>query len=323
MKKISFIYCLAVLLSGILVLVILDGRRLISLYFFEPRTYGTVDQTSAETKDLLRQEAIKDSLNEVKRNRDFRVSRRTSARSDGYDIVRTKERIDSTTCIYSVLIQQNDSVKFRTGIGVYDSNWVIFGLYRLIPNGRNQVVIEEFTGGAHCCYMYWIVDLARPIKVVYHSDENETEIGYLMEFEDFDGDGSYEFTQILNSFHYFDRLCGACSPAGMVVLKYSEESDCFEIANRTFPSVVLKDVEKKKAEVKALLDTKKPHTWDYSTELLSGALDVLIHHVYAGQDSIGWAYFDENYALSDKSEMKKKIQAVLESSVVYQQLYQR
>ena len=82
------------------------------------------------------------------------------AHVEGYSIIKTNAIVDSTHHVYSLVILRNDSLKFRTEIGVEDSNWVGYVVYPLIPNGRKQVIVDEFTGGAHCCALYWILDLA-------------------------------------------------------------------------------------------------------------------------------------------------------------------
>ncbi|MFZ1082261.1 MAG: hypothetical protein WAO19_10085 [Candidatus Kryptoniota bacterium] len=246
------------------------------------------------------------------------------SRIEGYDIIKTHD-VDSTegAGIFSLVISRNDSIKFRTGIGVDDSNYVTYVLFPLLPNGRKQVIVEEYTGGAHCCRMYWILDLADTVTVLYHSDETETEVGFISEVADFDNDGFYEFTQGLNSFHYFENLGGPGSPWPLAVLKFSVDKRCFVLANRDFPAIVLRDIEDKESEVQELLDTTKVFDYDASSDLLSETLDVLLRYVYVGQDSIGWAYFNKNYVLSDSLKMRKKIQDVLETSTVYKQLYHR
>lgn len=207
----------------------------------------------------------------------------------GYDIIKTHDIVDSTNNVYSLVISRNDSIMFRTGVGVEDSNEVSYILYSLIPNGRKQIIIEEYTGGAHCCSMYWILNLADTIRVLYHSDENETEIGSLGRIVDYDNNSYFEFTHYLNSFHYFDKLCGACSPGANAVFKYSKALGVFTLANREYPSVNLEDIEQKQLDVKLFLDSTKTFNEEDSETLLALTLDVLIHYVYAGQDSVGWS----------------------------------
>ncbi|MFZ1082698.1 MAG: hypothetical protein WAO19_12340 [Candidatus Kryptoniota bacterium] len=246
------------------------------------------------------------------------------SRIEGYNLIKTRDTSsDEGKGDYGLVISRNDSIKFRTGNGAGDLNDVTYIPFPLLPNGRKQVMVEEWTGGMNCCGMYWILDLGDTVSVLYHSDGTETEFASILEIGDFDGDGSYEFVQTLGTFEAFGGLCEACSPHLLAVFKYSPAKRCFVVASRSYPSVVLGDVEETKAEVQQLLDTTKVFSYDASWELLSGTLDVLVRYIYAGQDSIGWDYFNKNYALSDSIEVRKKIRDTLEASTVYKQLYQR
>ena len=48
-------------------------------------------------------------------------------------------------------------------------------------------------------------------------------------------------------------------------------------------------------------------------------LAFLIHRIYTGQDSLGWAYFDKNYVFADKEEMRRTIQDFFDTSSVYRE----
>lgn len=242
---------------------------------------------------------------------------------NGYNIVKTHDIADSSENVYSLIISRNNSVKFRTKIGVDDSSRVNYVLYPLIPNGRKQIIIEEHTGGAHCCHLYWILDLGDTIRILYHSNENETEIGALMWIFDYDNDGYYEFSQYLNSFHYFDKLSGANSPGAVAVYKYSKKLGIYVLANSDYPNENLERIEYTKSSVKEILDSTKEFDSEDSENLLSKTLEVLIDYIYAGQENTGWLYFDSNYVLPDKIEMKEKIRSVLKASVVYKEMYNK
>ncbi len=326
MKRSTRLYILLVILIIVLTCVAFFGKHLI-LTFFSPAAHsnhkGVIDQTTPENREAIRLMGIRDAQLEAWSKTWFHnmLRKKYDTHVSGYDIIKTHDSTDSGENVYSLVISRNDSIKFRTEIGVTDSMGVEYVLYPLIPNGRKQVIVFEYTGGAHCCSMYWILDLADTIHVLYHSDEEETEIGDIGRIYDIDNDGRYEFTQYIRSFHYFDKLCGACSPGADAIFKYSDSLGGFRLANREFPSVNLEAIEKKKLDVKQFLDTTRVFNQELSTELLGVTLDVLIHYVYAGQDSIGWAHFDRNYVLPDKAEMKAKIQAVFNTSVVYRDLY--
>jgi hypothetical protein len=241
---------------------------------------------------------------------------------NGYNIVKTHDISHSGEDVYSLIISRNNSIKFRTS-GVEDSNRVSYALYPLVPNGRKQIIIEEHTGGAHCCHLYWILDLGDTIRILYKSNENETEIGALMWIFDYGNDEYYEFSQYLNSFHYFDKLSGANSPGAVAVYKYSKALGIYVLANSDYPNENLERIEYTKSSVKEILDSTKEFDSEDSENLLSKTLEVLIDYIYAGQENTGWLFFDSNYVLPDKIKMKENIRGVLKASVVYKEMYNK
>ncbi len=317
-------YLLVAISSCVLVFFIIDGTQFISNLCNREYHYHVIDQTSPETREALRQEAIRDSLGKIEmmKHLDNLRAQMAGRHIDGYDFVEAHDTVNAWDQGYNLIITRNDSVKFRTTVEAADSNGVNYRLYRLIPNGRDQVIVEEYTGGMGCCYLYWIFDMSDSLTTLYHSDGIQTEFGMLEHVDDFDHDGYLEFTQIISPFDSFDGLCNLCTPCAIAVFKYSKRTGHYEIANKSFPSVVLEGIEQKESEVKIFLDTARAVDEDPSKPLLSKVLDVLIHYVYAGQDSVGWAYFDKNYVLPDKAEMKRKIQTVFRKEVVYKELYQ-
>ena len=325
-KHISVIYILIVSLGMFLAYFWFSGRYLFSRYLSQlhpEKTSEYIDFTSPETREWLSHKKERDAEEENRRSLyfDYWKGKNYDTRVEGYSIIKTCDLADSTFKVYSLIISRNDSVKFRTTVGVEDSDGVNYILFSLIPNGRKQVIIEEYTGGAHCCCIYWFLDLADSIRVLYHSNEVESEIGRIDQIVDFNHDGRFEFTQLLKSFHYFDRLCGACSPFSAAVYKYSKETGTFVLASREFPRVNLEDIDRRKNDVRQFLDTTKSFNEDLSSTLLELTLDVLTRYVYAGQDSLGWSFFDKYYVLPDKHEMELKIQDVFDRSVVYNELY--
>lgn len=320
------IYILIISLSVFLAYFWLSGRYLFLKYLGQlhpEKTVEVIDFTSPETREWISHQKERDAEEEAHNKIYFNywAEKQYETKVEGYTIIKTCDTVESTHTVYSLIISRNGSIKFRTKVGVEDSNDVKYILYPLVPNGRKQVIIEEYTGGAHCCRMYWILDLVDSVRILYQSDETESELGEIYQIIDFDKDGCFEFTQFLNSFHYFDNIPGAASPFGRAVFKYSKETRTFLLANREFPLVNLEDIDKKKADVKQFLDTTKSFNQDLSTALLALTLDVLIDYVYAGQDSIGWSFFDKNYVLRDKHQMEEKIQGVFDTSIIYNELH--
>ena len=78
--------------------------------------------------------------------------------------------------------------------------------------GLPQVIITDFTGGAHCCTKTWIIHKSNDAKD-WSLLQTETLDGGGYSFEDVDGDGAPEFISVDNSFFYaFDSYAGSFAP---------------------------------------------------------------------------------------------------------------
>jgi len=62
-----------------------------------------------------------------------------------------------------------------------------------------------------------------------------------------------------------------------------------------------------------------PDSYDDSTgEYLSSVLQVVIQYIYVNQEENAWSFFDQNYLLKDKEEIRKKVEEQLNNCAVYQ-----
>lgn len=81
-------------------------------------------------------------------------------------------------------------------------------------DGQPELVLEGYSGGAHCCWTYWIVSLGnRPGLLVAIYNERT------VAFRDEDNDGSIEMWTLDGVFDYFDGLSHAESFFPTVVLR--------------------------------------------------------------------------------------------------------
>jgi len=46
-----------------------------------------------------------------------------------------------------------------------------FAVFDLLASGRRQLIIEDFSGGAHCCWEQEIYDLAAEPKLIYQNED--------------------------------------------------------------------------------------------------------------------------------------------------------
>jgi len=236
----------------------------------------------------------------------------------GYEMVKC---YDSQGDFWFATLNKDGKVlaTFKSG---WEKEWTNFGLFRFLGGNTKQLIVEQFSGGAHCCWSYWILNLLPDLEVIYESQQYP--VGYGLFPMDLDEDGVFEFTQGILTFDYFDRLCHALSPIPTVVFLYDEDRNKYFPASHFFPQYLLNGIEKDILGVKELNERIDLATYDDSGgEYLSAVLQVVLRYIYVGKENEAWLFYDNEYHLPDKEEMKSKIRKRLGSCLVYQHIYDR
>ena len=193
------------------------------------------------------------------------------------------------------------------------------GLFPFLGRGGRQLVVEQYTGGAHCCTVYRVYDLGAQLRTLFDGGEyGADEIGEDMKVVDIDGDGRYEFTLDVMAFDYFmTSHAGSVFPTA--VFAYDERAGKYLPANRRFSAYLLRGVEREARKVEALSRrmTREERAGAFHGEHFRSVLDVLLKYVYAGEEEKGWAFFERSYVLADKSEVRAALKTRLRQSAVY------
>jgi hypothetical protein len=199
------------------------------------------------------------------------------------------------------------------------------GLFPFLGRGVKQLVVEQYTGGAHCCTVYHVYDLGAELRTLFDGGEyGVDEIGEDMRVVDIDGDGRYEFTLDVMAFDYFlTSHAGSVFPTA--VFAYDERAGKYLPANPKFSAYLLRGVERearKVEETNRRTVFRQPRVRQtFHGEHFRTVLDVLLKYVYAGEERKGWAFFEKNYMLSDKAEVEAGVKAKLLESAVYRATY--
>ena len=170
-------------------------------------------------------------------------------------------------------------------------------------------------------WCYWIATLSPGFRIIYDSGKYSVD-GDLAP-EDIDKDGIYEFWQRLETFWFFEHMCGACSPRIGIPFKYDKAARRYVPASHLFPSRVLDNIETSVAKVQETNRTLVSPKPDASGQYLSHILSVVVPYIYAGKQREAWSFYDAEYRLNDKTEMKKKIRSQLARCSVYRYIYHR
>ncbi|MGB4988888.1 MAG: hypothetical protein WBO10_06600, partial [Pyrinomonadaceae bacterium] len=83
-------------------------------------------------------------------------------------------------------------------------DWLRYGFFNFLGKKEKQLVVHTYSGGAHCCYDYYIYDLGRTFQSIYESSkfDSANEVGNQLIPVDIDQDGVFEFYQDVMAFDY-------------------------------------------------------------------------------------------------------------------------
>jgi hypothetical protein len=100
--------------------------------------------------------------------------------------------------------------------------------------GKPNVLVHSWSGGAHCCFTFHVLELGDPVREVAAVDASESDYAH---FEDIDHDGRYEFVGWDFTFAYWHE-CYLDSPAPVIVLTFDGGSYrlALKLMHKTPPS---------------------------------------------------------------------------------------
>ena len=174
--------------------------------------------------------------------------------------------------------------------------------------GNPDVVIETYSGGAHCCFSTIVYDLgAAPLEVLHAPESNCS--GY---FEDLDNDGTLEFITCDDGLAY-RYCCFAGSPMVKVIMKYYP-GEGYLPASTKFRSVYADDITKHTAAAEKAVAGEYCE-WDETTKC--AVLPVVLDYLYAGQWDTAWSEFARLYPYADRDTFKDEIIQSVGMSALY------
>ena len=238
----------------------------------------------------------------------------------GYVVTRTIEGASGES---RAIISRGGRELVRLTDGVPRADATRIGLFPFLGGRGRQLLVEQYTGGAHCCTVYRVYDLGPELRALFDGDEyGIDEIGEDMRIVDVDGDGRYEFTQSVMAFDYF-MTSHANSVFPTAVFAYDEGAGKYLPANRKFSAYLLRGVGRDIGKVEALNRrlTRAERASVFHGEHFRAVMDVLLKYVYAGEEGKGWDFFATHYLLPDKAEVEAGVKEKLKESAVYRATY--
>jgi hypothetical protein len=155
----------------------------------------------------------------------FTLQKAATFSVDGLQVKVSGEKLEEETAYTKITGTDKSGASFGFDIGKentpenqasaesYDNeDYHQAGVARLTRDGDPQVIVTEFSGGAHCCTSTWI--LTRPSGAAAWSlIDGEILDGSGYWVEDVDGDGALELMSVDNRFLYaFDSYAGSFAP---------------------------------------------------------------------------------------------------------------
>lgn len=203
-----------------------------------------------------------------------------------------------------------------------NKEWTNFGLFPFTGNEPKQLVVEQYSGGAHCCYSYWIYDLSTNPHLLFDNGKYGT--GNTLVPVDIDLDRAFEFKHSIMAFDYF-HMSHASSVFPQGIFAYDKEAGEYRPANRRFQAYALGGLETDIKELETLKAKGNPDSDDvYPERYFSAVLQVTLKYIYAGKRDEGWSFFNREYKTHEgisKEKMRAEIDETLQGEPVYKYIY--
>jgi len=196
------------------------------------------------------------------------------------------------------ILREGRQVYFKKGVKFQVGN-IIFGgdkyTNNLIQMGRNitgdnepNLVVSEWSGGAHCCFTFYVFQIGSKFKLL---DSVDTRNGSDSDFKDLRGEGKLELVMYDWTFEYWNASFVE-SPAPMVILQYRNNKYRPDLELIHKPAPTDQELQNMANEVKAkfaaAVKSNADVKWTAPPELWGKMLDL----IYSGNMASAWKLWD-------------------------------
>jgi hypothetical protein len=179
----------------------------------------------------------------------------------------------------------------------------------LNADGYPDLVVETFSGGAHCCFGTQVFSL-RPSGAALILQKPESNAGGY--FEDPDADGVFEFITYDDSFAY--QYCPyAAGVTVKVVMAYDSGQDRYLPASPRYPEQYTEEIATN--EQRALAAPGELGEWDGSN--ICAVLPLALDYLYMGQPDLAQTEFSTRYSGTGGIAKWGEILQVVQGSPLY------
>jgi hypothetical protein len=178
--------------------------------------------------------------------------------------------------------------------------------------GYPDLILESYSGGAHCCFVTLVYDLAETLVAVgLPPSPGGNAPG---EFVDLNGDAVLEFVTRDDSFAY--AYCAfAGSPAVLAILEYSPEDGKYVAASCRYPTLYEDEIERDMGLARARGCEGSDGGWDGTGKC--AVLPLVLDYLYSGDSAAAWAALATYYPEADRDTFRAEIESTVNESPYY------
>ncbi len=175
--------------------------------------------------------------------------------------------------------------------------------------GKPNVVVGEWSGGAHCCYIYHVFELGERVREVAAIDLQDSDDGH---FADLDHDGIYELVGHDYTFAYWHTSFGG-SPAPPIVLRFNGRSYGLALDLMRRPAPSDRTLRKMVAAIRAGWESEFPEPLLWKT---------MLDLIYTGHPDLAWKVVSDSWGSNrgSRKEFLREFCGQLANSPYFEQL---
>lgn len=235
---------------------------------------------------------------------------------NGYEIETT---FNPRSRISRAIVKRNGRTLINLHYGWFLDDATKVGMFPVLGGNTKQLIVEQYTGGAHCCSFFWIYDLGKTPHLLFSNENYGFESGNGLNLIDLDHDGRFELEQGILTFDYF-HVSHVFSVFPSVIFSYDERTRKYRPANHRFSDYLLRDIDEDTNKVRKLrpgLDVENPIA---RQEYFSAVLQVMLKYLYSGKTKDAWSFYQNWYQLDDRREIAADVRKELRHSRIYRSL---
>ena len=176
-------------------------------------------------------------------------------------------------------------------------------------DGDPEVIIETYSGGAHCCFGTQVYRLGAAPQLILQKPESNAG-GF---FEDLNNDDILEFITADDIFAY--QYCAyAASPFAKVILQYDSASEEYLPASPRFPEEFQENIERNLT----LAESTEPGElgeWDETSKC--SVLPLMLDYIYLGDFETAQSELTRLYPYPDAQDFWDEVMLYIQDSTLY------